>query len=654
MKSHWTNAFAAILLGSTALAGHANAQAQFNNIVIVGDSLSDTGNTIKYTGSIYPPAPYYNGRYSNGPIYADTLGTKLGISGTTTDLAVGGAYTNTLNFTAGAATITGTNLNATLNTLGAPSLEGQVLSLLTAGTKYGPHDMAVVFGGANDAFASLGAVSAQPSLTTTQITNIFTATATNVATNIATEVSQFAAMGMKNIVVPLLPNLGVTPEFNGSPLTAYAATGITQGINYAEVTTMIGLSKQLGVNITVIDTYAVINDMVANPAKYGLGNVTAACYTSPSSCSTPVQYLFWDTVHPTSYVQQIFSQVITSILDAPTTLAAQGQMTQIAAQNTLDGINARIDALHNAALFPDADNGANDGAMGPDKKVGAFVAVNGGQGSRSREYNAVGFNYSQQSVSFGADVRLLPNVVAGVMGDFGQTSATLTGGMGSDSLNTTHFGMYAAGWGDHWFASGGGMMGQDNFGKLHRNTFVANQVASATAGASINAIFLKGGPVFSAGGVSFGPVVGFQNIYAEIDSFSESGTVGMNQTVGAQHVRSTQFQFGAQASTAFNVGGLTLLPGLQAFWNHETAPAQRTVSTRNIIQLVDPTTGLASPISVGSVLTTIGGPARDFARIGATLSARATNWLAVNADIEGTQGSGRGDVAGMLQLRASF
>ena len=151
MNTRWTNALAAILLGTTALAGHAQAQAQFNNIVIVGDSLSDTGNIAKAFGAgnlAYFPAPtgyntgflqspYYNYQFSNGPIYANQLGTMLQASGTTTDLAVGGAYSGTYTvgspLTIGAVSITGTNLSAGLSgTL--PSIMGQVQSL--AGSKF--------------------------------------------------------------------------------------------------------------------------------------------------------------------------------------------------------------------------------------------------------------------------------------------------------------------------------------------------------------------------------------------------------------------------------------------------------------------------------------------------------------------------------------
>src|SRR6478736_5079425 len=80
------------------LADHADA-GPFNNLVVFGDSLSDVGN-IAAQPFINTPGPYYwNGRFSNGPVYAETLATGLGLPALAnsaaggTDYAYGGALT---------------------------------------------------------------------------------------------------------------------------------------------------------------------------------------------------------------------------------------------------------------------------------------------------------------------------------------------------------------------------------------------------------------------------------------------------------------------------------------------------------------------------------------------------------------------------------
>src|SRR5260370_31987320 len=48
------------------------------NLVVFGDSLSDTGNAALATSGALPnPALYYQGRLSNRPIWADRLATYL-------------------------------------------------------------------------------------------------------------------------------------------------------------------------------------------------------------------------------------------------------------------------------------------------------------------------------------------------------------------------------------------------------------------------------------------------------------------------------------------------------------------------------------------------------------------------------------------------
>jgi hypothetical protein len=41
----------------------------FQNLVVFGDSLSDNGNTLSSVG--LPKAPYYDGRWTNGPNWVD-------------------------------------------------------------------------------------------------------------------------------------------------------------------------------------------------------------------------------------------------------------------------------------------------------------------------------------------------------------------------------------------------------------------------------------------------------------------------------------------------------------------------------------------------------------------------------------------------------
>src|SRR5437868_1188537 len=63
---------------------------RFRDIVIFGDSDSDTGNVFSLTGKTWPISPpYYKGRFTNGPNWVDLLDV-----GETSSYAYGSAITD--------------------------------------------------------------------------------------------------------------------------------------------------------------------------------------------------------------------------------------------------------------------------------------------------------------------------------------------------------------------------------------------------------------------------------------------------------------------------------------------------------------------------------------------------------------------------------
>ena len=280
-----TKIFRAVLsvLSAFALSTAAAHADGYSAVIAYGDSLSDNGNLFAAVG--LPTAPYFQGRLSNGPVTVEQLASMLNTP--LTDFAWAGATTGI-----------GNGLDSgTQTSIGFLSLPGMLTEL--AGYPLPPAPLVptalfFVWGGANDYEAA--------------------GSPTVAAANIVTIVKTLQAAGAQNIVVPNLPDLGLTPEFFGSA----DATQFSQTFNQA-------LAAGLPPGVTLFNTYGLLNSIVANPTMYGFTNVTQSCFDGATVCANPDQYLFWDDIHPTTYADSIVaSQIRGGLTPEPSTFVLLG------------------------------------------------------------------------------------------------------------------------------------------------------------------------------------------------------------------------------------------------------------------------------------------------------------------------------------------
>ena len=263
----------------------------FSQMFVFGDSVSDVGTLFSLTGGIVPPTPpYFNGRFSNGPVWVENLAPRLGLTfNPSTDFAIGGATTGTQNV--------GSTSSAIL-----PGLQSEVDNFVVANqTGADPNALYVVWAGAND---YLGGGSTDFATT---------------VNNLATAVTKLTAVGAKNFMLPNLINLGATPAAisNGTQVQQ----GLTQ-LSLAHNTTLAATIQRLEqnsqINIIPVDVYTLLNNAIANPSNFGFTNVTTNLVpgvgTNPevrgftlSSGINPNEYLFWDVLHPTTHAQELIA-----------------------------------------------------------------------------------------------------------------------------------------------------------------------------------------------------------------------------------------------------------------------------------------------------------------------------------------------------------
>jgi outer membrane lipase/esterase len=296
------------------------------NLVNFGDSLSDTGNvSLATSGAIPASPPYSDGRFSNGPIWVDTLAKYLGEPAVKPSLAGG------LDYAFGGAT-------AAVNPVApfdlVPTLAEQVTYYLT-GTPPNPflpplaphtpaaNDLFTVWAGANDFIDTFPALITAPPQTVGQAA---VASAYASADAVASSLQTLYNAGARQFVVANMPPLGKTPYFQSLGLTTLG--NVWAGAFNQELSTdLAALASNPGVKVVPVDAAGLLQQAIQNPTSFGFVNTTdpVGDYTDfPNSvfikdvtATDSQDYLFFDGVHPTSKTQQIIGlQAAAGVYDA--------------------------------------------------------------------------------------------------------------------------------------------------------------------------------------------------------------------------------------------------------------------------------------------------------------------------------------------------
>ena len=298
----------AILAFATAVVRTA-AKGPFASIVAFGASLSDSGNAFAMRGGantppdylldplLVPSAPYARGghHFSNGATWIEQFARSQGLAG-----SVRPAYQssgNGTNYAVGGARAWEDGLNVNLSSQ-VDAFLGDVGGLAPSDALY------TIEMGGNDIRDALVAYP-------TGHGAILKAANISMFNNIL----RLYAAGARTFIVWRAPNVGLTPAIRRldtiSPGAAQLANGLTQGFNAGLDGVVAQLSAALpGIRIVRLDAFGLLNHIVADPAAFGLTDVTSACVTPnipPFTCQSPDEFLFWDGIHPSNAVHAIIA-----------------------------------------------------------------------------------------------------------------------------------------------------------------------------------------------------------------------------------------------------------------------------------------------------------------------------------------------------------
>jgi len=399
MKFATTVGLAALAAALWGAATAASAQS-YQRIVVFGDSLSDNGNFPVLGAGNNPPPPYWDNHFSNGPTYIEDLAAELGQSlghffqtSGSVDWAVGFAQSGSIN-----------NDSPLL-----PGIAQEVGGYLAAGGTFGPHDLVVAWGGANDILGNIlpAAASSNP---TGYISNV----AATAAGNMTAYAGLMAHAGAGTVVVPNMPPLPLTPEFNSG--AGAAAAPLAQAATNAFNTTLLaGLQADAKANphtnFILLDANTATEVLIAQGQKFGFSNTSQACISVLAcvggSTATQNSYLFFDVLHPTARAHAILAAVLMDYLTYGDRGAAMGTETETALRRRTQTFDTAMDRLQgrdfghdksglgvsleyddaqvDARTYADATKDASetlrvslDGVVSPTLKFGGLFSVSNG------------------------------------------------------------------------------------------------------------------------------------------------------------------------------------------------------------------------------------------------------------------------------------
>ncbi|MFZ2314527.1 MAG: SGNH/GDSL hydrolase family protein [Gammaproteobacteria bacterium] len=277
-------------------------------LVIFGDSLSDNGNFYSATFKFVPKQPYYAGRFSNGPTWAEDVSAALSKDHSTLSLnmAYGGATAkpsrNDLAW----------QVSAFLNKHNVENKDGCLF---------------VIWIGSNDYLPAKGN----------------TNTETNeVIASIKKQVDILVEHGAKHFLIIGLPDLGKTPLAKLVGLRYQTKIHALSVMHNQKLLTMMAAEKTTHPNIDFIsfDPNPLFAEAVRHPQLFGIKNSQDACFEGDTFmyavlsdksygkinlpinhdavivCKNQDEHLFWDHVHPTRVVHKRIAEAVLAKMKA--------------------------------------------------------------------------------------------------------------------------------------------------------------------------------------------------------------------------------------------------------------------------------------------------------------------------------------------------
>ncbi|AZD32174.1 esterase EstP [Pseudomonas chlororaphis] len=310
------------------------APSPYSSFIVFGDSLSDAGQFADPGG---PAGATLRATNRTGPVYLDgsgevysanatqLLGAKLGFSddqlaASTSATRASEGLPDGNNWAVG-----GYRTDQILDSITTTSIAGDRSRpgyLVANNFRTDPNALYYLTGGGNDFLQG-------------RVTSLDQANAA--AGRLVDSVQTLQQAGARYIMVWLLPDIGLTPAINGSPLQAF-----TSQLSAQFNTELVRQLQTVDAEVIPLNIPVLLKESFANPAQFGLAtdqNLVATCFSGRgctenaryglhSATPDPSKLIYNDAVHPTEAGQRLIADYAYSLLAAPWEITLLPEMAQ--------------------------------------------------------------------------------------------------------------------------------------------------------------------------------------------------------------------------------------------------------------------------------------------------------------------------------------
>jgi uncharacterized protein YhjY with autotransporter beta-barrel domain/phospholipase/lecithinase/hemolysin len=598
-------AIAATLLACSAVPALAQGT-RFTSITGFGDSYADTGSgpggAFRLLGFPCPAGPPTNPtcHFSQGTNFVDSLQSIYNLP-PLTNYAIGGAQTGNTNVIPG-----------------LPGFAQEVATFVASGKRFSSTDLLAISIGGNDQ-AQFNSAN-----TLLQINGM----AVTSAGNAVAGVQQLIALGAHNIAWVSPGNPFYFPAPFGDPALTFAQREEWARTYFQQLQMQLAPAANAGTRIFLFDYETLQARIVANPSQYGFASA-GSCLASLGvggclAASSAVQnsYFYWDTIHPTSAGFALIARYMSNQIDAPLTVAPQGDVAMSIATGFAGSIFGHLDAYRTFAPYGGVMNAmAADmptKAMRPPAAASPWtvygdVAYSGG--NRDSQALLSAYNYNAAGGQIGVDYRVRPDLVVGGVFNYSQPNVNLAVQSANYKIDAFQFGGYASYTKSNWFADALVAYGRQAFA-TSRQGILGN--INGSTNADTFTVAGKAGYLWDAGRFRVGPIGGLAYTNAQIAGYTETGDILLTNMVARQSLESLTGSAGVQVRSPFAFGSGLYSPYINVTAEHDFIGSARTLITTQVTTPLLP------------VLTPIDGRTATYGKVVAGLAAAISDKVSAN------------------------